>query len=304
LRISDGTAVESVLIPITPETKSSEEWEQDEAIADDGASNSKERVTQCISTQVGCAMGCAFCASGARGLFRHLGPDEIVAQVLMGKSLLLPNQRLSNVVLMGMGEPLHNYDASARAVRVFQHEDGLGLSSRRITISTVGLVPELGRLRDDFRGRIGLAVSLHAADDSVRTRLVPINKHHSIGALVAALHRYPLPPRRRITIECALIDGVNDSEKMARALAKLLRGIPVKVNLIPMNPVDHSDYRPSSQERVAEFQQVLTKAGYSCFIRKRRGNDVSAACGQLAGKIGCFNIDDTAGVTSQHQSRT
>ena len=283
LRMSDGAAIESVLIPMAADAKPDEDIEDDDLDADESAPGPRERVTQCISTQVGCAMGCTFCASGAPGLLRQLGPDEIVAQVLIGRALLGPGQRLSNVVLMGMGEPLHNYDATVRAVRVMNANEGLGLSSRRITISTVGLVPELERLGKDFRGRIGLAVSLHAADDATRTRLVPVNKRYPLRALMGALRHYPLPPRRRITIEYALIDGINDSDGMARALVALLRGIPVKVNLIPMNPVPHADLRPSSSERVAAFQQVLTKAGLSCFIRRRRGDDISAACGQLAG---------------------
>ena len=294
LRMSDGAAIESVLIPMAADAKPDEDIEDDDADTDEDAAGPRERVTQCISTQVGCAMGCAFCASGAPGLLRQLGPDEIVAQVLIGRSLLGPGQRLSNVVLMGMGEPLHNYDATVRAVRVMNVNEGLGLSSRRITISTVGLVPELDRLGKDFRGRIGLAVSLHAADDATRTRLVPVNKRYPLRTLMDALRRYPLPPRRRITIEYALIDGINDSDGMARALVTLLRGIPVKVNLIPMNPVSHADLRPSGPERVAAFQQVLTKAGLSCFVRRRRGDDISAACGQLAGDGGRFKSSAAA----------
>ncbi len=286
LRLRDGAAIESVLIPMAADARPDEDIEDEDLEAEESASGPKERVTQCISTQAGCAMGCAFCASGAPGLLRHLGPGEIVAQVLIGRSLLDQGQRLSNVVLMGMGEPLHNYDATVRAVRVMNTNEGLGLSSRRITISTVGLVPEIERLGKDFRGRIGLAVSLHAADDATRTRLVPVNKRYPLRALTDALRRYPLPPRRRITIEYALVDGVNDSDGMARALVVLLKGIPVKVNLIPMNPVPHADLRPSPLERVAAFQQVLTKAGLSCFIRRRRGDDISAACGQLAGDGG------------------
>ncbi|MCL2825277.1 MAG: 23S rRNA (adenine(2503)-C(2))-methyltransferase RlmN, partial [Polyangiaceae bacterium] len=256
---SDAAKIEAVLIPFLPDEKTAdqrEDWDQDEAPCDDPASVSKDRVTMCISTQVGCAIGCSFCASGARGLIRHLQPDEIIAQVLIGKTLLHPHQRLSNVVLMGIGEPLHNYDATVRAVRLMQHDEGLGLSSRRITISTAGLVPELNRLGNDFQGRIGLAVSLHAADDAVRSSLIPINRQHPIGSLMMALRSYPLPPRRTITVEYALMDGVNDSEKAARSLVRLLRGIRVKVNLIPMNPVVHSSLRPSPPDRVAAFQQI------------------------------------------------
>lgn len=287
VRLSDGACVEAVLIPMTDaadETDGTDESDE----TDDHAEpcSPRTRVTQCISTQAGCAMRCAFCASGVHGLQRHLGPDEIVAQVLLGRTLLPPDQRLSNVVLMGMGEPLHNYDATVRAVRVLSRPDGAALSTRRLTISTVGLVPELDRLGEDFRGRIGLAISLHAADDETRSRLVPANRRHPLPSLLAALRRYPLPPRRRITIEYALIQDVNDDERTARQLVSLLRGIPVKVNLIPLNAVAHSDLRPSTEPRVLAFQRVLTDARMSCFIRRRRGDDISAACGQLAGDSG------------------
>jgi 23S rRNA (adenine2503-C2)-methyltransferase len=289
VRMGDGVGVEAVLIPMAGDKSSPLEGEdvddlpEDEPVDVEHSTAPRVRVTQCISTQAGCAMGCSFCASGAPGLQRHLGPDEIIAQVLLGRSLLRSDERLSNVVLMGMGEPLHNYDATVRAVRVMGHDGGLGLSTRRITISTVGLVPELERLGNEFGGRIGLAVSLHAADDAIRSRLVPVNRRYPLRTLMDALRRYPLPPRRRITIEYALIHGVNDADAMARALIGLLRGIPVKINLIPLNPVGHSDMRPSPPDRVSSFQRVLTDAGLSCFIRRRRGDDISAACGQLAG---------------------
>jgi 23S rRNA (adenine2503-C2)-methyltransferase len=288
VRMGDGAVVETVLIPMTDAADQKAELEEgDDTELDDspnGSTAPRIRVTQCVSTQAGCAMGCAFCASGVPGLQRHLGPDEIVAQVLLGRAQLHDDERLSNIVLMGMGEPLHNYDATARAVRVLGHDEGMGLSTRRITISTVGLVPELERLGRDFRGRIGLAISLHAADDATRTRLVPVNKRYPLPRLMEALRRYPLPPRRRITIEYALIDGVNDDDGTARRLVALLRGIPVKVNLIPLNTVEHSSLRPSSEQRVLAFQRVLTDAHMSCFIRRRRGDDISAACGQLAGQ--------------------
>lgn len=240
------------------------------------------RVTQCVSTQVGCAMGCIFCASGVAGLKRHLGADEIVAQVLLGRARLEPDESLTNVVFMGMGEPLHNYEATARALRLLTHPSGVGLSARRITVSTSGLVPEIARLGADFDGSIGLAVSLHAADDATRSRLMPINKKYPLPVLMDALRAYPLPRRRRITIEYTLVEGKNDGLDEARKLARLLRGVPVKVNLIPMNPIGASPLGPPKLPRVLEFQRVLCEAGYSCFIRRRRGDDVSAACGQLA----------------------
>jgi 23S rRNA (adenine2503-C2)-methyltransferase len=249
-----------------------------ESTADEGV----VRVTQCVSTQVGCAMGCVFCASGVAGLKRHLGADEIVAQVVAGRSLLEAGERLTNIVFMGMGEPLHNYEATVRSLRLLTHEDGVGLSARRITVSTSGLVPEIARLGADFAGAIGLAVSLHAADDETRSRLMPINKKYPLAVLMDALRAYPLPRRRRITIEYTLVSGRNDEPTEARKLARLLRGIPVKINLIPMNPIGASTLGPPDMTRVLQFQRVLCDAGYSCFIRRRRGDDVSAACGQLA----------------------
>jgi 23S rRNA (adenine2503-C2)-methyltransferase len=183
---------------------------------------------------------------------------------------------------MGMGEPLHNYEATARALRLLTHEDGVALSARRITVSTSGLVPEIARLGADFGGSIGLAVSLHAADDETRSRLMPINKKYPLPELMAALRAYPLPRRRRITIEYTLVSGRNDDPSEAKKLVRLLRGLPVKINLIPMNPIGASTLGPPDMTRVLAFQRVVCDAGYSCFIRRRRGDDVSAACGQLA----------------------
>jgi 23S rRNA (adenine2503-C2)-methyltransferase len=239
-------------------------------------------VTQCISTQVGCAMGCVFCASGVAGLKRHMRADEIIAQVLVGRSRLDANERIRNVVLMGMGEPLHNYDATVRALKLLTHPDGIALSSRKVTVSTSGLVPEIARLGQDFGGQVGLAISLHAADDETRSRLMPINKKYPLPVLMQALRDYPLPRRRRITIEYTLVAGKNDTVDEARKLTRLLRGLSVKVNLIPMNPIEASTLGPPNLAGVLAFQRILCDAGYSCFIRRRRGDDVSAACGQLA----------------------
>ncbi len=239
-------------------------------------------VTQCISTQVGCAMGCVFCASGVAGLKRHMRADEIIAQVLIGRARLDPNERIRNVVLMGMGEPLHNYESTVRALRLLTHKEGIALSPRKVTVSTSGLVPEIARLGQDFGGQIGLAISLHAADDETRSRLMPINKKYPLPVLMQALRDYPLPPRRRITIEYTLVAGKNDTIDEARKLTKLLRGLNVKLNLIPMNPIEASTLGPPDMKGVLAFQQVLCDAGYPCFIRRRRGDDVSAACGQLA----------------------
>ncbi|WP_437707389.1 23S rRNA (adenine(2503)-C(2))-methyltransferase RlmN [Sorangium sp. So ce448] len=291
LRLHDGATIETVLLPAVSGHGSQAQLDADAAAAldddeDDEAAAEADaaprvRVTQCISTQVGCAMGCGFCASGVAGLKRHLGAEEIAGQVLLGRAMLEEGEELRNVVYMGMGEPLHNYEATARSLRLLTHPEGINLSTRRVTVSTSGLVPEIARLGADFGGQIALAISLHAADDETRSALMPINRKHPLDELLAALRAYPLPRRRRITIEYTLVAGQNDDPAEARRLAKLLRGLPVKINLIPMNPIEASSLGPPAQERVAAFQEVLTQAGYSCFVRRRRGDDVSAACGQL-----------------------
>ena len=305
-KMRDGATVETVLIPgVTSGVKGALPSPLDAALDADAAAAvddddeeagpapsangsgfahapPKIRVTQCISTQVGCAMGCVFCASGVAGLKRHLGPDEVVAQVIAGRALLDDDEELRNVVYMGMGEPLHNYDSTARSLRLLTHQQVIGLSSRRVTVSTSGLVPEIARLGADFGGNIGLAISLHAADDETRSKLMPINRKYPLKVLMDGLRAYPLPKRRRITIEYTLVAGQNDSMAEAKKLASLLRGLPVKINLIPMNPIEASSLGPPDLSGVLTFQKVLTDAGYSCFIRRRRGDDVSAACGQLA----------------------
>jgi 23S rRNA (adenine2503-C2)-methyltransferase len=210
--------------------------------------------------------------------------------VLVSKSYLEPSESLTNLVLMGMGEPLHHYDATARALRVLTHPDGLDMSLRRITVSTVGLIRGIERLGQDFSGKVGLAVSLHAPNDELRSQIIPINRRYPLARLMAALRRYPLPRRRRITIEYTLIAGFNDGFEQARQLSQLLRGLAVKINLIPMNTIEGSDLRASSSDRVAEFQDYLARDGYSCFVRTRRGDDVAAACGQLAFRAAAVKI--------------
>ncbi len=297
VQMKDGATVETVLIPSVtggPNGLPSPVGEDADAAAavdeeeldqdrdrDLDLGQEKKRVTQCISTQVGCAMGCVFCASGVAGLKRQMTAEEIVAQVLIGKTRLEPGEDLRNVVLMGMGEPLHNYEETSRALRLLTHPDGVALSNRRVTVSTSGLIPEIARLGKDFQGQIGLAISLHAADDATRSSLMPINKKYPLAKLIDALRAYPLPKRRRITIEYTLVAGNNDTPSEAKKLVRLLRDLPVKVNLIPVNPIEARDYGPPSMEGVLAFQKVLCDAGYSCFIRRRRGDDVSAACGQL-----------------------
>ena len=298
VRLHDGATVETVLIPrlskfTLPSPLQTDVQDNDEADAPDEDEPDEDeesapetsdviRVTQCISTQVGCAMGCVFCASGVAGLKRHMTADEIVAQVIAGRAALDPGEELRNVVLMGMGEPLHNYEQTSRALRLLSHPDGIAMSNRRVTVSTSGLVPEIERLGRDFSGNIGLAISLHATDDETRSRLMPINRKYPLAVLMGALRAYPLPKRRRITIEYTLVAGRNDSPAEAKRLVELLRGIPVKVNLIPMNPIEASTLGPPDLRRVLEFQQGIVDRGYSCFIRRQRGDDVAAACGQLA----------------------
>jgi 23S rRNA (adenine2503-C2)-methyltransferase len=284
LGAADGARVECVIIPMTDLTDadaSAPDDDSDDARAEE-ANQLPERVTLCISTQFGCAMGCVFCASGQAGLQRGLRASEIASQVYLARRYLRPSESLKNLVFMGMGEPLHHYDETVRAIRLLAHPDGLGISTRRMTVSTVGLVPGIARLGQDFAGKIGLAVSVHAPDDETRNRILPINRRYPLSELIPALRAYPLPKRRRITIEYTLVAGVNDGVEHARKLGLLLRGIPVKVNLIPMNPISASELRAPEAANVVAFQSTLAAAGYSCFVRTRRGDEVSAACGQLA----------------------
>ncbi len=284
VRMGDGTQVETVLIPQLVERR--EDPGDDEA--DDRDDDLKaglepgDVVTQCISSQVGCAMGCVFCASGIAGLKRHMTAAEIVSQVLLGRAHLRGAERVRNVVLMGMGEPLHNYDNVARALVLLTHPDGIALSRRRVTLSTSGLVPAIDRLGRDFAGQIALAVSLHAVTDEKRSSIMPINRKHDLAELVACLRRYPMPKRRRITIEYTLIRGVNDGADDAERMVALLRGVPVKVNLIPMNPVPDTPLAAPDFAAVRAFQERLFARGLSVFVRKQRGEDIDAACGQLA----------------------
>lgn len=276
----DGARVEAVIIPMTDLT------DADASAAplddEDDEPSGKSRVTLCISTQYGCAMGCVFCASGQAGLVRGLKASEIVSQVYLARRYLRPDEQLGNLVFMGMGEPLHHYEQTARAVRLLTHPEGLFMSPRRITVSTVGLIPGIEKLGRDFGGKIGLAVSVHAPNDETRDRIIPMNRRYPVRELMAALRAYPLPKRRRITIEYTLIDGVNDSVAHARELVQILKGLPSKVNLIPMNPITASELRAPKAANVREFQEVLASGGLSCFVRTRRGDEVSAACGQLA----------------------
>jgi len=259
---SDGHSIESVLIP-------------------DG-----EKLTQCISSQVGCALGCRFCATAKLGLVRNLEAGEIVEQIYRARELLAevePERRLTNVVYMGMGEPLHNYDNLISSLEILTHELGANLSHRRITVSTVGLVPGIEKLGRE-RVRPNLAISLNAADDEVRGHIMPVNRKYDITRLLAAIRAYPLERRRRVTFEYVLLAGVNDRPEDAEKLGQLLRGSPCKVNLIPWNPHDGADFERPTPEAVEEFQNLVKENGLPAYLRTPRGDDIDAACGQLANK--------------------
>jgi 23S rRNA (adenine2503-C2)-methyltransferase len=247
-----------------------------------------QRWTVCVSTQVGCAVGCAFCTTGQGGLVRDLETGEIVEQVLYFARALraAPSAQpdVSNVVLMGMGEPLFNYDRVWQAIEIWNDHRGLNLGARRITLSTAGVVPGILRLAGE-RLQVGLAVSLHAADDELRDQLVPLNRRYPLADLMDACREYVAQTHRRITIEVALIDGVNDAVGQAHQLARLLRGLHCHVNLIPLNPAPAGTpagaYKASPQPRVRAFQRTLTEQGLPTTVRLRRGIDIQAGCGQL-----------------------
>lgn len=251
---ADGEAVETVLIP------------------------AKDRFTQCISTQVGCAMGCAFCASGACGLVRSLGADEIVAQYMLARR----RGTITNIVVMGMGEPFMNYDATMRALKVINAGKGPNLGARHITLSTCGVVPGFARLASEGI-QFELSVSLHAPTDELRSKLMPVNRRWPLDELVEACAGYTRATKRIITFEYTVIDGVNDSRAMAEALAALVRRVPMaKVNLIPLSPVSHRpDFRTPPEKTMLMFLDVLMKNRVQTMLRRSRGKDADAACGQL-----------------------
>jgi 23S rRNA (adenine2503-C2)-methyltransferase len=257
--LHDGAHIESVRIPM------------------------KDHFTLCISTQVGCTLDCTFCLTGRQGFSRNLSSGEILGQILAVQRELSAEERISNIVLMGMGEPLLNYDHTVKAIRMMLSEEGLNFSNRKITISTAGIVPGIRRLgQEDFI--INLAVSLNAPTDEVRSQLMPVNTAYPLQQLLHACRSYPLPERRRITFEYILINNVNDAREHAVNLVKLLRGIRCKINLIPYNFTSEIPYTPSPEERIIEFQEILLHHNYSTFIRTSKGADISAACGQLRGK--------------------
>jgi 23S rRNA (adenine2503-C2)-methyltransferase len=245
----------------------------------------EKRRTLCISTQAGCAMGCVFCATGQMGFKRHLSSGEIVAQVMYYARLLnAENEAVTNVVVMGMGEPFHNYDNTMAAIDRLNDPDGYNFGARRFTISTVGLVPAILRFAEEKR-QVNLAVSLHAADDALRASMLPVDKRYPIDELLAACRDYVAATGRRITFEWALINEVNDTPEQARLLARKLHGLLCHVNAIPLNPTHGFNGRATTRQRAEIFKETLTGLGIPCTIRLRRGIEIQAGCGQLAGGV-------------------
>lgn len=266
MRVDGGSSIETVYIP------------------------EKERGTLCVSSQVGCALDCSFCSTGKQGFNRDLTAAEIIGQVYVAAMSFhgageRRERKITNVVMMGMGEPLMNFDNVVDAMHLMMDDNAYGLSKRRVTLSTSGVLPMLEKLGDVID--VSLAVSLHAPTDELRNVLVPINKKYPIKDLLASVNRYlgKLPDRRKATIEYTMMDQVNDSPEQARQLAKLLRDTPCKINLIPFNPFPHSGYERPSNNRVHRFRDILVDAGYVVTIRSTRGDDIDAACGQLVGQV-------------------
>jgi 23S rRNA (adenine2503-C2)-methyltransferase len=256
LELADHRRIEAVFIPDTP------------------------AMTFCISTQVGCAMGCGFCLTGKMGLVRNLTAGEIAGQVRLLANATRMLDHPFNIVLMGMGEPLHNYDPTMKALRILHSEHGLAVSPRRVTLSTVGIVPGLQRLAKEPL-MPNLAISLHATTDEQRSELVPPNRKYPLAEILETCRRFPLKRRSRITFEYVMLDGVNDTPEDARRLARLLSGIKAKVNLIPLNPAPGIPFERPPDERIDRFAQILADRHFTVSVRKSRGQDIRAACGQL-----------------------
>ena len=268
LEVEDGSYVETVLIP---------------------AENGKRR-TLCVSSQVGCSLDCSFCSTGKQGFQRNLTAAEIIGQVWVAQRSVGPrrdtaNRPVTNVVMMGMGEPLLNFDNVVPAMKLMLDDNGYGLSKRRVTLSTSGVVPMIDKLGDEID--VSLAISLHASTDELRNELVPINRKYNIRALLDACHRYlaKCPDNRQVTIEYTLIKDVNDQQEHAEQLAALLKELPCKINLIPFNPFPNSGYEKPSRNQVMRFQQWLYDLEYNATVRMTRGDDIDAACGQLVGRV-------------------
>ena len=261
IRLDDGEFAETVFLP------------------------EEHRNTICISSQVGCALACTFCLTGQLGLVRNLSAGEIVTQVLLAQRDNLRGELRDNfnIVLMGMGEPLHNYDNVMKAIRIFHDKNGLNMSMSRITLSTAGLLPGIERLATEA-DIPNLAISLTGATNPKRDELMPVNRKYPIEDLIEAVRHFPLRHRQRVTFEYVLLKGITDSKDDARSLVRLLRGMPAKVNLIPFNEADELQFKRPSNESIAQFQQLLEDAHIDAFVRRNRGNDISAACGQLKKK--------------------
>src|SRR5687768_4729641 len=260
LKVDAANAVEAVFIPET------------------------NRGTLCVSSQAGCVLDCAFCSTGKQGFNRNLTSAEIIGQLWLANRLLEGERPVSNVVLMGMGEPLLNLDQLIPALRLMLDDNAYGLSRRRVTVSTAGVVPGIDRLRDECP--VALAVSLHAPNDELRDRLVPVNRKYPLAELAKACNRYlDKAPRDFITFEYVMLDGVNDADSHARELVSLAGKVRSKFNLIPFNPFPRSDFKRSPPERIKRFAEVLQRAGLTVTTRKTRGDDIAAACGQLAGDV-------------------
>jgi 23S rRNA (adenine2503-C2)-methyltransferase len=256
--LEDGNHIESVLLP------------------------DKKRLTLCLSTQVGCALGCQFCLTGKSGWKRDLTSSEILNQILTIRETLADRTSITNVVLMGMGEPLANYENVLKAIELMLHPDALKFSSRRVTLSTAGLIPEMERLAKE-KIQFRLAVSLNATDEEVRSHLMPINRRYPLKRVLAVCRSFPLRPRIRITFEYVLINGINDSPQDAKRLIRILQGIPSKINLIPLNEAPGIPYERPSEEKTMQFQKILMEAGLTAIVRASKGTEISAACGQLQG---------------------
>lgn len=259
IKLGDGNCIECVLIP------------------------EENRLTLCVSTQAGCSLGCKFCMTGKMGFARNLRLSEMVDQVFAAQSALTDNQKITNTVLMGMGEPLLNYDEVIKFLNILIEPKGFAFAARRITVSTAGIVPFIERLGRETK--VNLAVSLNAATDETRTKLMPINKKYPLKELLDVCRKYPFQRNRRITFEYILIKDVNDSLDDAKKLVKLLKDIPCKINLIPFNPFPDSGFERLDDKTVSAFQKILLDAEYTAFVRQSKGRDISAACGQLKGKI-------------------
>ncbi len=277
LGLKDGHTIESVLLPMKKE-------ERDE----EGNIIKEAKYTVCVSSQVGCKVGCEFCLTAKGGFVRNLTPGEIVGQVLaIRKDNDIPANKRVNVVYMGMGEPLDNLENVAKAIKIFSDENGLSISPRRQTISTSGLAPKIKKLGDMNLGVL-LAISLHAVDDELRQKLMPINKAYNIESVIQAVKEFPIDQRKRVMFEYLMIKDLNDDIKAAKKLVKLLHGIKAKVNLIYFNPYPGSPFQRPEEERVKRFQQYLLDHGLLCTVRESKGLDISAACGQLKEKSsGC-----------------